>query len=127
MQLINKYVLVTGASGFVGRFLCARLLSDGWSVRGTMLTSESPSALVVGVEPVTIEPLGPDTPWSQPLAGIDTVIHLAARVHIMDDLAADPLAVFRSVNTEGTARLAREAARAGVKRLVFVSSIKVNG
>ena len=127
MQTLIKQVLVTGATGFVGRFLCSRLLSEGLTVRGTILASESPSSLVPGVDPVTIEPLGPNTPWSHAVAGIDTVIHLAARVHIMDDQAADPLTEFRSANTEGTGRLAREAARAGVKRLVFISTIKVNG
>ena len=122
-----KTVLVTGATGFVGRSLCTRLLAEGWSVRGTLLASESPAELVSGVEPAPVEPLGPDTAWSHVLAGADTVIHLAARVHIMDDPAADPLREFRTVNTEGTRRLAREAARAGVRRLVFISSIKVNG
>ena len=120
-------ILVTGATGFVGRVLCFRLLSEGWNVRGTILASESPSALVASVEPVLIEPLGPGTLWSHALANVDTVIHLAARVHIMDDPASDSLTKFRMVNVEGTAKLAREAAKAGVKRLVFVSSIKVNG
>jgi nucleoside-diphosphate-sugar epimerase len=122
-----KRVLVTGATGFVGCFLCRRLLSEGWDVRGTLLASENPSALVDGVVPAAIEPLGAETRWDHVLAGIDTVIHLAARVHIMDDMSANPLQEFRTVNTEGTRQLAREAARAGVKRLVFVSTIKVNG
>ncbi len=120
-------VLITGANGFVGRFLCSRLLSEGFSVRGTLLASEDPSSLVRGVEPVTVEPLGADTAWSQALSGVDTIIHLAARVHIMDDPSADPLTEFRRVNVEGTAQLAREAAKAGVRRFVFISSIKVNG
>lgn len=128
MQTINKLnVLVTGATGFVGRFLCSRLLSGGWTVCGTLLASETPSALIDEVEPVTVELLGADTPWGNALAGVDTIIHLAARVHIMDDPSADPLTEFRKVNVEGTAQLAREAAKAGVKRLVFISSIKVNG
>jgi len=120
-------VLVTGATGFVGRFLCSRLLAEGWRVRGTLLAFENPSSLVNGVEAVTVKPLGADTPWSHALAGIDVVIHLAARVHIMDDPAVDPLTEFRFVNVDGTAQLAREAAQAGVKRFVFISSIKVNG
>uniref|UniRef100_UPI000A0490C7 UDP-glucose 4-epimerase family protein n=1 Tax=Geobacter pickeringii TaxID=345632 RepID=UPI000A0490C7 len=127
MQTTNKNVFVTGASGFVGRFLCSRLLSAGFSVRGTLLSSETPASLVSGVEPMVIQPLGPDTPWQHALTGIDTIIHLAARVHIMDDPSADPLTEFRKVNTEGTRQLAKEAAKAGVKRLVFISSIKVNG
>lgn len=120
-------ILVTGATGFVGRFLCSRLLAEGWSVRGTVLASESPDTLLTGVDPVAVEPLGPDTPWSHALGGVDTVIHLAARVHIMDDPSADPLTEFRKVNKEGTEQLAREAVRAGVKRLVFISTVKVNG
>jgi len=120
-------VLVTGATGFVGRFLCTRLLSEGRNVRGTIRSAEKHSLLVLGVEPLVIEPLGPDTNWSKALEGIDTVIHLAARVHIMNDKVDDPLAEFRLVNTLGTKRLAEEAARAGVKRFVFISTIKVNG
>lgn len=120
-------VLVTGATGFVGRFLCTRLLSEGWSVRGTMLNYENPALLVEGVEPVVIEAMGGATRWSHALTGIDAVIHLAARVHIMEDPSADPLTEFRKVNSEGTKRLACEAVKAGVKRLVFVSSIKVSG
>lgn len=119
--------LITGATGFVGRFLCKQLLTEGWSVRGTLLPSESTSSLVASVEPVVVELLGPETPWSHTLTGIDTIIHLAARVHIMSDPSLDPLAEFRKVNTQGTKHLAREAAKAGVKRLIFVSSIKVNG
>lgn len=120
-------LLITGASGFVGRGLTQRLLDTGYAVRGTLLRQEEASSLATGVEPVMIEPLGPDTVWRHALEGIDTVIHLAARVHVMDDRAADPLQIFRVVNRDGTERLAREAAAAGVKRLVFVSSIKVNG
>jgi len=120
-------ILVTGATGFIGRFLCMRLLSEGWRVRGTIRTSEKRSSLVESVEPILINPLGTNTKWGQALDGIDIVIHLAARVHIMDDTSTDPLAEFRKVNTEGSERLALEAFRAGVKRLVFISSIKVNG
>lgn len=120
-------MLITGATGFVGRFLCERLLAEGVQVHGTLLASEAPSTLVGGVKPVTVDPLGADTRWGHALTGINTIIHLAARVHIMDDSAADPLTEFRKVNVEGTAHLAREAAKSGVRRFVFVSSIKVNG
>lgn len=71
--------------------------------------------------------LSPSTDWSAALEGVDTVVHCAARVHVMSDSSADPLAAFRLVNLEGTMRLATQAQRAGVRRLVFVSSIKVNG
>ena len=120
-------ILITGSTGFVGRFLCTRMLSERWSLRGTLLPSEDPSSLIGGVEPVTVNPLGADTLWKHALLGVDTIVHLAARVHIMDDTSADPLTEFRKVNVDGTAQLAREAAKAGVRRLVFISSIKVNG
>jgi len=119
--------LVTGAPGFIGSILCRRLKMAGWLVRGTLLASENPASLPAGVHPTVIEPLGKETAWAAALEGIDTIIHLAARVHIMDDVAADPLTEFRRANTEGTLRLAREAARVGVKRLVFVSTVKANG
>ena len=71
--------------------------------------------------------IGPDTDWSAALQGVGTVVHLAARVHVMHDTAADLLAEFRRVNVDGTRLLARMAAAAGVQRLLFLSSIKVNG
>ncbi|ABB31570.1 NAD-dependent epimerase/dehydratase [Geobacter metallireducens RCH3] len=120
-------ILVTGATGFVGSFLCSRLLAEGMSVRGTFLVTENPDSLVKGTEQALIEPIGPATFWGHALAGAGTVIHLAARVHVMRERAADPLKEFRFVNTEGTAHLAREAAKAGVKRFVFMGTIGVNG
>lgn len=120
-------ILVTGATGFLGSFLCNKLLKDGFSVRGTLLPSEKASSLTGGVEPVTVERLGADTTWSHSLKDVDIIIHLAARVHIMNDRELDPLTEFRRVNVEGTVQLAREAAKAGVNRFVYISSIKVNG
>lgn len=120
-------ILVTGATGFVGSFLCRRLLMEGWHVCGTVQKEKPARLLEPGVEAVEVGSLGPATPWREALVGIHTIIHLAARVHIMADPAADPQAEFSLVNTEGTSQLAREAATAGVRRLVFVSSIKVNG
>lgn len=120
-------ILVTGATGFVGKPLCERLLTTAKCVRGAVWIDEPSTNLPETVEPIRIESIGPDTGWSEALAGIDIVIHLAARVHVMNDPSTDPLAEFRRVNVEGTKRLAIEAAKAGVKRLVFISSIKVNG
>ena len=125
-KLIHK-VLVTGSTGFVGKLLCRRLLADNHFVRGSIWVEDSSINLPDRVETVLINSIGPDTDWSEALTGIDTVIHLAARVHIMNDPSSNPLVEFQRVNTEGTKRLAIEAAKAGVRRLVFVSSIKVNG
>lgn len=124
---VRRSVLVTGATGFVGRSLCSCLIAEEWCVYGTLLSSETPASLVVGVLPVLIDSLGVETLWAHALNGIDIIIHLAARVHIMNDSAIDPLTEFRKINVEGTNKLANEAAKAGVKRLVFISSIKVNG
>lgn len=112
-------VLVTGANGFVGQALRAQLAARGQVVKAAV-RRPLPAGIVVGE-------LGAETVWSVALADCDAVVHLAARVHVMRDGAADPLAAFRAVNVEGTLNLARQAARAGVKRFVFLSSIKVNG
>ena len=117
-------ILVTGANGFVGRAVCRRLLSEAWTVAGAVRRQVT---LQAGVEARHIGEIGPGTDWDQALAGVQAVVHLAARVHVMKDKAADPLAAFRRVNTEGTLRLAEVAAQAGVKHFIFMSSIKVNG
>lgn len=122
----GKRVLVTGATGFVGRALCPRLLAEGWQVRAA-LREEGSARLCAGVEAAFIESIGPQTSWDAALKGVDTVVHLAARVHQMHETAPDPLVAYREVNALGTERLARAAARAGVRRLVFASSVKVNG
>lgn len=116
--------LVTGAGGFVGRPLCKELFQRGYQVRAAMRTHGQLSA---GGETVIVGTIDAETKWDHALRGVDTVIHLAARVHVMKDKAADPLTEFLKVNLYGTANLAQQAARAGVKRLVFVSSVKVNG
>lgn len=76
---------------------------------------------------VRVPDIGPGTDWTTILQGMDVVIHLAARVHVVSDTVADPLAEFRRINTAGTEHLARSAAASGVKRLVYVSTVKVNG
>ncbi len=117
-------VLVTGASGFVGRSLCDALLRKGHSEYSIVPAVRSPRGLpgecVVGE-------IDGKTDWREALHGVHAVVHLAARVHVMNDRVADPLTIFRSVNTEGTLHLARQCVAAGVRRFVFISSIKVNG
>ena len=116
--------LITGANGFVGRRLCDEIRGQGWKVRGAVRVS---GQIAQDVESVTVGSMDRDTDWTEALRQIDVVIHLAARVHVMHSDSADPLADFLKVNLHGTESLATQAARAGVKRLVYVSSIKVNG
>lgn len=120
-------VLVTGANGFVGRALCDELLRYGQSVRGTLRQHEGRQALLERIEPIVVGTINAATDWKAALTGCEVVIHLAARVHVMDDTAQAPLALYRATNTDATLNLARQAAQAGVKRFVFVSTIKVNG
>jgi nucleoside-diphosphate-sugar epimerase len=122
-----RNVLVTGANGFIGKVLCERMLADGYQVRGAVRSAAQMTVLLSGVEGVMVGDVGPETDWSEALDGIEGIVHLAARVHVMRESAADPLATFRQVNVVGTERLARQAAEAGVKRMVYLSSVKVNG
>lgn len=112
---------MTGAAGFVGRVLVGRLRSEG---REVLPIVRSPGGLA-GERAVGA--IDADTDWRDALQGVDAVVHLAARVHVMNDAADDPLPAYRSVNTEGSLNLARQAAEAGVRRFVFMSSVKVNG
>ena len=118
-------LLVTGANGFVGRTLCSTLIEHGYVVRGASRRNDV--ILNSKISHVTVGEINSQTDWSAALAGVDVVIHLAARVHVMKETSVNPLDEFRSTNVHGTEHLARSAAASGVKRLVFVSSIKVNG
>ncbi|MDP9263269.1 MAG: NAD-dependent epimerase/dehydratase family protein [Acidobacteriota bacterium] len=120
-------VLVTGASGFIGRNLCRHLLQSGWAVRAATRSSSSGTLIPSGAETVRITSVDGGTDWTEALGGVDAVVHLAARVHVMHESNPDPVGAFRTVNTEGTSRLAAMAAEAGARRIVYVSSIKVNG
>lgn len=122
----RRTILVTGASGFVGSALCHRLATMGsFATRAALRgTGRAP---VAGIQAVTVGDLAATTDWALALAGVDLVVHAAARVHVMKETAADSLAEFRRVNVDGTLNLARQAAAAGVRRFIFISSIKVNG
>jgi len=121
------HILVTGASGFIAKALCKKILAKGWRVRGTVRSVTQMTALSSKVEGVHVGDIGPDTDWSKVLNDVDTVVHLAARVHVMNDTAYDPLSAFRWVNVKGTERLAQQAVDANVRRFFFMSSIKVHG
>jgi nucleoside-diphosphate-sugar epimerase len=119
-------VLVTGASGFVGGAFLASTVSGGRFSLRAAVRRDVPFGSS-DIENVLVEGLNVTANWHEAVTGCDAVVHAAARTHIMQDTAADPLAAFRLVNVQGTLNLARQAAEAGVKRFVFISSIKVNG
>jgi len=116
--------MVTGANGFVGQDFCAEALTRGFMVCGATRLSGTP---LPNIKNVVVSDINCMSDWRLALEGCDIVVHLAARVHVMHESSDDPLAEFRHVNVAGTERLARSAAAAGVRRFVYVSSIKVNG
>lgn len=119
-----RTVLVTGANGFVGSILCRALHEHGVTVRRALRRAEAAPA---DAEDFVIGDLGPATVWDWALRGADAVIHLAARAHMMHDTATEPLAEYRRINVHATRALAEAAGKAGVRRFIFLSSIKVNG
>lgn len=112
-------VLITGGTGFVGQLLARTIQAQGHDVVRAVRQAQPDSVLISTVDG--------STSWHEALQGCDSVVHLAARVHVMNDKSTDPLREFRRVNVEGTANLARQAAAAGVRRFVSLSSVKVNG
>lgn len=121
----GKTVLVTGANGFIGTAVCPDLAARAYRVRG--VARHKRVASVDGFEFLSMDEIDENTDWAEALDGVDSVVHLAARVHLMREVAADPLAEFRRTNVALTLNLARQAAAAGVRRFIFISSIKVNG
>ncbi|MCQ4322425.1 UDP-glucose 4-epimerase family protein [Stutzerimonas stutzeri] len=122
---MKSKILVTGGTGFVGGALLRRLVTRP-DVQVLAWIRRVDSLLPVGVVPVPVS-LNRTFAAGTQVEGVDTVVHCAARVHVMQDHAADPLAEFRKVNVEGTLELARSAVASGARRFIFISSIKVNG
>lgn len=113
-------VLVTGANGFVGSAVFQHLRNQGWNVRGAVRDNPAHASVKVG-------DIDGNTNWQLALSDCETVIHLAARTHVMSENAASPLTLYRVVNTDATLNLAAQSAALGVRRFVFISTIKVNG
>jgi nucleoside-diphosphate-sugar epimerase len=112
-------ILVTGATGFLGKFITTELVKNSFQI--------IPVSRVNSINSIGIGDIDESTKWEHLLNNCGVVIHLAARVHQMHDDSPNPLLEFRRVNTEGTLNLARQAKKSGVKRFIFVSTIKVNG
>ena len=117
-------VLVTGANGFVGSTLCSKIARDGMQTRGAVRLFSTGQR---NTETIDVGEVSSKTNWFSALENVQQVVHCAARVHMVNERSSTPLAAFRSVNVEGTANLARQAAATGVRRFVFLSSVKVNG
>lgn len=118
-------ILVTGSTGFIGNALVKFLYREGYTVKAVM--REKKGSVHPCIQEYLLGDLTPQTDWIPSLEGVDTVIHLAARAHIMRDKVVDSLAEYRIVNTASTLNLAKQSADAGVRRFIFVSSIGVNG
>ncbi len=118
-------ILITGASGFIGQALCSKLVSEGHQPRAVVRSTDSiPS--VAGLDVLVVGEVGAQTDWTLAMAGVDCVIHCAARAHVMNEVETDALSAYRSVNVAGTRRLAEQGSALGLRRLVYLSSIKVN-
>jgi nucleoside-diphosphate-sugar epimerase len=117
-------VLVTGATGFIGSHLISKLRTiETWRIRAVIRSQSNQKQLPENIESVAVGNIDRHTDWKEALQNIDTVIHLAGRAHILDDRSANSEAEFIEINTEGTANLTRQSIQAGVKHLIFISSI----
>lgn len=121
-------ILLTGATGMVGQGLLRHLQSNAnIRVRAALRRANTEIDGSKGIENVVLGDINATNDFTHYVLGMDVVVHAAARVHVMNDAAVDPLVEYRKINTEGTLNLARQAAFNGVKRFIFLSTIKVNG
>ncbi|MFH1804297.1 MAG: NAD-dependent epimerase/dehydratase family protein [Pseudomonadota bacterium] len=125
----DKMIAVTGANGFVGQAVCRELMRQGFGVRALLRRESTRRDMeqVLAADARVVGDIEDTTNFGDTLNGVGGVVHLAARVHVMTDHEADPLTAFRRVNVGGSIALAKAASSYGVKRMVFMSSVKVNG
>ena len=117
-------MLITGANGFVGKPLCSAAHKAGYLVTAV---TRKPARFGDGVENMVVSDFNQEVLWSEAMQDVDVVVHLAARVHVMKESVKDALSAYRLINVDGTLRLASYAAVAGVRRFIYLSSVKVNG
>jgi UDP-glucose 4-epimerase len=118
----EHHVLVTGANGFIGRALCHSFEERQISFLPVLRQDDGS-----GRKSALVEDINGLTDWSSILPGMSAIVHLAARVHVLKDDSNDPLTEFRRINVQGTLNLARQAVAHGVRRFIYLSTIKVNG
>jgi nucleoside-diphosphate-sugar epimerase len=127
MGLSGRRLLITGCNGFIGQALTKQCMEMGISVLGAFRSDKKIGYLPDWVEPVIVQEVGPQTDWTGALSGVTEIVHLAAKVHDLKKSGNNPREEYFRTNIAGTARLARAAADAGVRRMVFLSTIKVHG
>ena len=120
----NGHLLITGANGFVGRALCNEANKLGFQVKAL---TRNPHDFIGTIQNIICSNLGEVDLVFEAMRHVDVVVHLAARVHVMNERSGDTIAAYRNVNLDLTLNLARQAAAAGVRRFIYLSSIKVNG
>jgi len=124
---VKNKILITGANGFIGKSLDCYISKLNNAQNYEIVKAVRKTNSKNDENCVAVGEIDQHTNWQQALTGIDTVVHLAARVHVMNETSADPLQAFRKTNVQGTLTLANQAIQAGVKRFIYLSTIKVNG
>ncbi len=123
----NNRILVTGANGFVGQRLVLALLLQGYKVSCAQRSVTHRQEKRSDCEYYAVGDFTENPAWDDSLNGVDSIIHLAARVHVMQETTADPLTAFRKANVEATLKLARAAVKKNARRFIYISTVKVNG